>query len=57
MLVAIFGVHWGAFFAQSRGFEYPLALLGMALALLIAGGGRVSLDENLSRSSRGYRRR
>ncbi len=58
MLVAIFGVHWGAFFAQSQGFEYPLALLGMALALLIAGGGRASMDESLSRSVRGgYRRR
>ena len=47
MLVAMFGVHWGAFFLP-RGFEFTLALLAMALALLIAGGGRLSLDELLS---------
>ena len=46
MLTAIFGVHWGAFFAP-KGFEYPVALLGMSLALLIVGGGRLSIDEKL----------
>ena len=55
MLVAIFGVHWGAFFAQSKGLEYPLALLGIALALLIAGGGRASADEALMSGRRGRR--
>jgi putative oxidoreductase len=44
MLTAITGVHWPNFFANNRGFEYPLALLAMALALLISGGGAVSLD-------------
>ena len=49
MLTAIVGVHWsGGFFASSRGFEYPLTLLGMALALLIAGGGQASLDRALT---------
>jgi putative oxidoreductase len=52
MLVAIIGVHWPNFFAQNRGFEYPLALLGMAVALVIAGGGRASVDETLSRGRR-----
>ena len=48
MLVAMFGVHWsGGFFLSNRGFEYTLALLGMSLALLIAGGGRLSVDEKL----------
>ena len=47
MLVAVFGVHWGAFFMQSRGIEYALSLLAMATALLIAGGGRASVDETL----------
>ena len=56
MLVAIFGVHWGSFFVQNRGLEYPLALLGMALALLIAGGGRASLDQSLAGRGRGRRR-
>lgn len=46
MLVAMFGVHWGAFF-MPRGIEYTVALLGMSLALLIAGGGRLSVDERL----------
>ena len=44
MLTAIIGVHWPNFFANNRGFEYPLALLAMALALLIAGGGQASVD-------------
>ena len=57
MLVAIAGVHWGAFFANNRGFEYPLSLLGMALALLIAGGGQASVDATLMRSRGGGRRR
>ncbi len=50
MLVAMFGVHWGAFFLANKpvaGIEYTVALLGMSIALLIAGGGRVSLDELL----------
>ena len=56
MLTAIVGVHWGFFFAP-RGFEYPLSLLGMAFALLIAGGGMASVDLALSRSSGGRGRR
>lgn len=54
MLVAIFGVHLGAFFLP-KGFEYVLVLLCSALALVIAGGGRLSIDERLM-SSRGRRR-
>ena len=46
MTVAMVGVHWGAFF-MPRGIEYTVALLGMSLALLIAGGGRFSVDERL----------
>lgn len=48
MLVAMFGIHWGFFF-MPRGMEYVVALLGIALALLIAGGGRASIDEALMR--------
>ena len=49
MLTAIIGVHWpGGFFAANRGYEYPLALLAMALGLLISGGGQVSVDRALS---------
>jgi putative oxidoreductase len=47
MLVAMIGVHWGAFFMNNRGIEYTVALLGMALALLIAGGGQASIDRTL----------
>ena len=43
MLVAMFHVHWGAFFMPG-GIEYTLALLGSALALLIAGAGPASFD-------------
>jgi len=49
MLTAVVGVHWPNFFANNRGFEYPLALLAMALALLISGGGAASADLALSR--------
>jgi putative oxidoreductase len=49
MLTAVVGVHLkGGFFAANRGFEYPLSLLAMALALLIAGGGQASVDRALS---------
>lgn len=49
MLTAIAGVHWpGGFFAANRGYEYPLSLLAMAVALLIAGGGQLSVDRALS---------
>jgi putative oxidoreductase len=49
MLTAIVGVHWlGGFFAGNRGYEYPMSLLAMALALLIAGGGQASVDKGLS---------
>ncbi len=55
MLTAVVGVHWGSFFAPT-GFEYALSLLGMALALLISGGGMASVDLALSRGSSGRRR-
>ena len=49
MVTAIFGVHWpSGFFAANRGYEYPLTLLAMALALLISGGGQASVDRALS---------
>lgn len=45
MLTAVVGVHWPAgFFLSNRGYEYPLALLAMALSLLIGGGGQASVD-------------
>ncbi len=43
MLVAIFGVLWPVFFAPT-GMELAVAFLGMALALLITGGGQASVD-------------
>jgi putative oxidoreductase len=49
MLTAIVGVHWtGGFFASNRGYEYPLSLLAMGVALMIAGGGQASVDKALS---------
>jgi putative oxidoreductase len=53
MLTAMFGVHWGSFFG--RGIEFPFALIAMAIALIIAGGGQASLDRLLM--SGGGRRR
>ncbi|HKY41447.1 MAG TPA: DoxX family protein [Pyrinomonadaceae bacterium] len=49
MLTAIVGVHLpGGFFASNRGYEYPLSLLAMAIALVIAGGGQASVDRALT---------
>ncbi|HET6972747.1 MAG TPA: DoxX family protein [Pyrinomonadaceae bacterium] len=49
MLTAVVGVHLpGGFFAANRGYEYPLVLLAMSLALLISGGGQASVDRALS---------
>jgi len=52
MLVAIYKVHWAhglflnidSFSGRGNGIEYNSALLGMALYLMIAGGGRLCLD-------------
>ena len=52
MLVAVLGVHWPWFFASNKGFEYPLSLLAMSLALLISGGGIASIDLALTGSGR-----
>ena len=43
MLTAIFGVLWPKVFAP-EGIELAAAFLAMALALLITGGGQVSID-------------
>ena len=53
MLVAIYGV-----ISTAEGtiplprIGYPLAMLGGAIALLVAGGGRASVDESMARSRR-----
>ena len=49
MLTAIFGVLWPKFFAP-EGMELALAFLSMALALLILGGGQLSVDRLIARS-------
>jgi putative oxidoreductase len=58
MLVAIYKVHWwNGFFLNSQGIpghgngiEYPVALLGMALYLVVTGGGQWCLDRLVFRS-------
>ena len=53
MLTAVIGVHLpGGFFAANRGYEYPLSLFAMAVALIIAGGGQASVDKVLTRGRR-----
>ncbi len=52
MMVAIYKIHWangfflniGCVADRGHGIEYNIALLGMALYLMIAGGGRWCLD-------------
>jgi putative oxidoreductase len=53
MLVAILGVHWkSGFFLQNMGYEYAFTLLALAIALVISGGGRLSIDERLANDHR-----
>ncbi len=49
MLVAVFKVHWGAFFMPT-GIEYAASLFATAVALLIVGGGKFSLDAQLQKN-------
>ena len=58
MLVAIITVHWPHGFCmnwngnqQGEGFEYHLLALGIAIALIIMGGGAWSIDGALSTAS------
>lgn len=49
MLTAVIGVHWpNGFFGSNRGYEYPFVLFAMAAALLISGGGMLSIDKALT---------
>ena len=48
MVVAIVKVHNSAFFLPA-GMEYVLALLAMSVALVITGGGKLSVDAALSK--------
>ena len=49
MVVAVGYVHWkSGFLAKNGGFEYPLALGVVALALMLVGGGRFSVDRAIT---------
>ncbi len=49
MLVAIVTVHIGTgLFMDKNGYEFGLALLAASIALLISGGGRLSVDATLA---------
>jgi putative oxidoreductase len=51
MVTAMFAVHWkNGFFlnATAPGIEYTVALLGMALTLVIGGGGQASVDRMIA---------
>jgi len=62
MVGAIFTVHLpNGFFMnwagnqKGEGFEYHLLAIGMALAVLVRGSGRWSIDRRMSERPRGYR--
>jgi putative oxidoreductase len=51
MLGAVLIVHWrNGFFAENRGFEYPLTLCLVCLALMFTGAGAYSLDALLRKN-------
>ena len=48
MIVAIAKMHGkNGFFAQNGGYEYNLAVIGMAVALVLAGAGAYGVDAAL----------
>ena len=49
MMTAIVGKHWPEFFIPA-GIEFPMSLFAICLALLIVGGGQLSIDRALSGS-------
>ena len=49
MAAAIRMVHWPEGFLAPKGYEYPLSLGAVALALIVCGGGRFSLDRWIAR--------
>jgi putative oxidoreductase len=49
MIVAIVKVHLRNGFFSPSGFEYPLALLSMALAVAIVGPGKIALEGMLTK--------
>jgi putative oxidoreductase len=52
MLTAILGVHLPAGFFLPRGYEYAFTLLAIVIALLISGGGALSVDRALMGSGK-----
>ncbi len=63
MIGAVYLVHWqNGFFMNwsgrqaGEGFEYHILMLAMGLALIVAGGGKWSIDGLLASRRRGYRR-
>ena len=48
MAVAVAQIHWAAGLLGRGGYEFPLALLSIALALLILGPDPISIDKNIS---------
>ncbi|MBI6852501.1 DoxX family protein [Pseudomonas cichorii] len=49
LLVAIFSVHIGnGLFMANNGYEFALALLGGAIAILIEGAGKLSVDRAIA---------
>lgn len=48
MIVAIAAVHWPhGFFLANNGFEYPFLILCVCISLILAGGGRLSLNNGV----------
>jgi putative oxidoreductase len=56
LMVAIWKVHWHNGLTGDRGYEFPLALAGLAFGLIFFGGGPISIDHVLRGGGSAFKR-
>lgn len=56
LIVAIWKVHWHNGLTGDHGYEFPLALVALAFALILFGGGPIAIDHVLRGGGTGMRR-
>ena len=56
LIVAIWKVHWHNGLTGDHGYEFPLALAALAFALILFGGGPISIDHVLRGGGSAFKR-